>query len=140
MSRTNEARHIEWHKMCKCKSRLDSSVCNNKQCLSDYKCRCECKELIDKGVCDKGSIWNPSNCECEYYKSCDVGEYFDYKNCTFRKKLLDRLMKEWTENVDEIKIPGIALFEHGNERVCSYTICVVSALELVAIFFIFIST
>ena len=70
----------------------------------------------------------------------DVGEYFDYENCTFRKKLVDRLMKEWTENVDEIKIPGIALFEHGNERVCSYTICVVSALELVAIFFIFIST
>ena len=29
MSRTNERRHIEWHKLCKCKCRLDSSACNN---------------------------------------------------------------------------------------------------------------
>ena len=32
MSRTNETRHIKWHEMCKCKCRLDASVCNNKQC------------------------------------------------------------------------------------------------------------
>ena len=31
MSRTNERRHIEWHKTCKCKCRLDASVCNNKK-------------------------------------------------------------------------------------------------------------
>ena len=31
MSRTNEARHIEWHETCKCKCRLDGSVCDNKQ-------------------------------------------------------------------------------------------------------------
>ena len=31
MSRTNETRHIEWHKTCKCKCILDASVCNNKQ-------------------------------------------------------------------------------------------------------------
>ena len=31
MSKTNETRHIEWHKTCKCKCRLDASVCNNKQ-------------------------------------------------------------------------------------------------------------
>ena len=30
MSRTNETRHIKWHKTCKCRCRLDSSVCNNK--------------------------------------------------------------------------------------------------------------
>ena len=29
--RTNEARHIKWHETCKCKYRLDASVCNNKQ-------------------------------------------------------------------------------------------------------------
>ena len=28
--RTNEARHIKWHETCKCKYRLDASVCNNK--------------------------------------------------------------------------------------------------------------
>ena len=43
MSRTNEARHIEWHKTCKCKCRLDESVCNNKQRWNEDKCRCECK-------------------------------------------------------------------------------------------------
>ena len=31
MSRTNETRQIEWHETCKCKCRLDGSVCNNKQ-------------------------------------------------------------------------------------------------------------
>ena len=31
MSRNNETEHIKWHEMCKCKCRLDESVCNNKQ-------------------------------------------------------------------------------------------------------------
>ena len=30
MSRTNETRYIKWHETCKCKCRLDVSVCNNK--------------------------------------------------------------------------------------------------------------
>ena len=63
-SRPNETRHIEWHKVCKCKCGLDASVCNNKQRWSNDKCRCECKEIIHQGICDKGFIWNPSNCEC----------------------------------------------------------------------------
>ena len=53
MSRTNETRHIKWHETCKCKCRLDASICNNKRWKND-KCRCECKELINKGMCDKG--------------------------------------------------------------------------------------
>ena len=31
MSRTNETKLIKWHETCKCKCRLDSSVCNNKK-------------------------------------------------------------------------------------------------------------
>ena len=31
MSRTNETRHTKWHETCKCKCRLDASVCNYKQ-------------------------------------------------------------------------------------------------------------
>ena len=31
MSRTNETRHIEWHKSCKCICRLDGIICNSKQ-------------------------------------------------------------------------------------------------------------
>ena len=38
MSRTNETRHIKWHEMCKCKCRLDASVCNYKQRWNDDKC------------------------------------------------------------------------------------------------------
>ena len=78
MSRTNETRHIKYHETCKCKCRLDASVCNNKQRWNDDKCWCKCKELIDKGVCDKGYAWNPSNCECECDKSCNFGQYLDY--------------------------------------------------------------
>ena len=102
MSRTNETRHIEWHEMCKYKCRLDASVYNNRQRWNDDKCRCECKELIDKGVCDKGSNWNPSNCDCEYGKSCDVGECLGYENCKCRKKLIDKLVEECTENIDKV--------------------------------------
>ena len=53
---------IKWHQRCKCKCRLDGSVCNNKQRWNDDQCRCECKELIYKGVCNKRFIWNLSNC------------------------------------------------------------------------------
>ena len=30
MSRTNESRDIKWPEACKCKFRLDASVCNDK--------------------------------------------------------------------------------------------------------------
>ena len=113
MSRTNEMRHIKWHKICKCKCRLDASVCNNKQRQNNDKCRCECKELFDKGICDKGSIWNPSNCEYECDKSCDVGEYLGYENCKCKKKLVDKLIEERTEIY---------------ECVCFYTIYVILAV------------
>ena len=37
-------------------------------------------------------------------------------------------MEECSENIDEAKLTGIALFEHGNECVCSYTVCIVLAV------------
>ena len=101
MSRTNEKRHIEWHKICKCKCRLHASVCNNKQRWNEGKCRCECKELIDKGICDKGFIWNPSNCNCECKRSCGRGEFLDYKNCKCRQKVAGALIEECSKNIDE---------------------------------------
>ena len=63
LSRTNEKRHIKWHETCKCKCRLDATVCNNKQRWNKDKCRRECKELTDIGICNKRFIWNPSNCD-----------------------------------------------------------------------------
>ena len=99
-SNNNEVRHIERHKTCRCKCRLDASVCNSKQRWNEDKCRCECKELIDKEICDKEFIWNSSNYECECDKSCDIGEYLDYKNCKCRKKLSYKLVEECIENID----------------------------------------
>ena len=101
MSRTNKTRHIKWHETCKCKCRLDASVCNNKQRWNDDKCRCECKELIDKGVCNKGYAWNPSNCECECDKACHVGEYLHYENCKCRKSLVDKSVEECNEECSD---------------------------------------
>ena len=112
MTLTNETRHIKRHETCKCISRLDKIICNSKQRLNKDKCRCECKELIDKGVCDKGFIFNPSNCECECDKSCGIGEYLDYFNCKCRKKLVDPLIEECTENIDRVTI--------DNEHKCSF--------------------
>ena len=104
ISRTNEARYLKRHETCKCKCRPDANVCNNKQRRNEDKCRCECKEFIDKGMCDQGFIWNPSNCECECDRSCDVGEYLDYKNSKCRKRLVIKLVEECTNNIDEKKL------------------------------------
>ena len=57
------------------------------------------------GVCDKGSISNSSNCECEIDKSYDVG--LDYENSKCRKKLVDELVADCTENIDEVKIAAL---------------------------------
>ena len=69
-----------------------------------------------------GIYWNPSNCECECDKSCDVGKYLDYENCKCRKKLVDKLTEECTENVDEVKIAS----ENKHKNKCSScTLCIV---------------
>ena len=123
MSGTNETRCIELHKKCNCKCRFEHSVGNNKQHWNDDKCRCECKELIDKSVHNKRFIWNPSHHECECNKSCDVGEYLDYKNCKCRKKLVDKLVErgsteECAESV-EVKLAKITLGADENKHKCS---------------------
>ena len=116
ISRANETRHIKWHKTCKCRCRLDASICNNKQRWNDYKCRCEWKELIDKEMCDEGFIWNPNNCNCKCDK-CNIGEYLDYKNCRCRKKIIDKLTEECSENID------------GNEMLYNETLEIISSSD-----------
>ena len=50
---------------------------------------------------NKGFTWNTSNCKCECDKLCDVGEYLNYKNCNWKKKMLiDKLVEECIENID----------------------------------------
>ena len=75
--------------------------------------------MIDKGVCDKVFIWNPTNWECECDKSCDIGEYLDYKNCKCKKKLDDKLIEECTEKVEEVKLAKITSTENENKHKCS---------------------
>ena len=126
----------KWHETCKCKYRLEASVCNNKHRWNHDKCTCECKELIDKGICNKIFICNPINCKCKCDKLCDVGEYLDHKNCKCRKRLIDKLVEECSENID------------GNEMIYNDTLndyrkicnsCTVYVVLLVIFFIIHIS-
>ena len=72
--------------------------------------------MIDKGVCDKGFIWNPSNYGCECDKSCDIGEYLDYENCKYKKRLVDKLVEKCTETVKEVKLAKVTSMElHSKE-------------------------
>ena len=128
MSRTNETRHTKWQETYKCKCRLDGSVCNNKQCWNNDKCQCECKELTDKGICDKGYIWNPSNCKCECDKSCDFGEYLDYENCKCRKRLIDKLIEECSENIEETSLIKI------NSAKCKSNSCILYIVLFLILF------
>ena len=123
---TNETSHIEWHETCKCKCRFNSSVSNNKQCWNDDKCRCEWKELFDKGECDEGFIWNPNNCECEcyIYMLMLLSEYLYYKNYKCKKRLVNKLVEECTENIDETRLVEINLTECNSvENKCKYNSC-----------------
>ena len=60
--------------------------------------------MNDKGRCHKRFIWDSSSCECECDKSRDVGKYLDYENCKWRKKLVDKLVEDCSENIDGNKM------------------------------------
>ena len=47
VSWSNQIKHIEWDKTCKCKCILDARVCNYKQRWNEGKCRCECREELN---------------------------------------------------------------------------------------------
>ena len=134
MSRINETRFVIWHETCKCVSRLDRIICNNKQRWNKNKCRCEYKELIDKGTCDKGFIWNPSNFEFECDKTCDIGEYLDYENFKCRKKLVDKLIDECTETIEEMEFTNVTFTENENNYECSS--CMVYIVLMIVVFVI----
>ena len=67
-------------------------------------------------------MWNPSNCEWECDKSCNIGEYLDYSSCKCRKKLIDPLVEECTENIDETKLVNITVKNENNSRCTSYLV------------------
>ena len=134
----SKTRYIKWHETCQCKSILEASVCNNKQRWNKDKSRCELKELIDKWICDKGFYWNPSICECECYKSCNIGEYLDYKSCKYRERLADKLVEECSENTDETELHQSKMiynsFLNNYGKICGS--CAVYTVLLVVFFII----
>ena len=72
-------------------------------------------------------FWNPSNCECECDKSCDIGEYLDYSNCKCRKRLVDKLVEECTENIDGVEIDN----ENKHKKECSSCIVYIVLFSII---------
>ena len=64
-------------------------------------------------------------------KRFDVGEYIDYENCKGRKKLVDKLVEECTENIKETKLNETQAKNEHKYSCCK--LCIV----LFWIFFIF---
>ena len=64
---------------------------------------------------DKDEL-NPSNCECECHESCDVGQYLDYENCKYKKKIVDKLVEECIETAKEVKLAKTSLSEDENKH------------------------
>ena len=52
---------------------------------------------------------------CNSKQWCGIGEYLDYSNCKCRKKLIDPLIEECTENIDVIKNDN----ENEHKKQCS---------------------
>ena len=58
----------------------------------------------------------PSNCECKCDKSCSTGKYLDYSSYKCKKKLVDPLVEECTENINETKLVNITVENKNNDR------------------------
>ena len=100
LMRLNETRNLLWHE-----SKLNSSVCNNKQIWNDGTCRCDCNEDFAGIInCAKGYMWNPSTCQCQCDKWCKQGQYLDHKNCVCKNKLICRVIEECTSVINETMI------------------------------------
>ena len=89
-------------------------------------------------MCDKGFIWNPSNSECEFDKSYDIGEYLDYKKSKCRKRIIDKLVEECSENIFENEtldiIPLNAIPLNVYKKVCN------PCLVYIVLFVVFLIT
>ena len=80
-------------------------------------------------------IWNPSKCESECDKSCDLGQYFDYENCKYKKKQTDKPIEECSEDIGGNEmIYNVTSNDH--EKVCSS--CTIYIALLVIAFLIII--
>ena len=90
-------------------------------------------------MCNKGFIWNPSSCECECDKSCDVGEYSDYKNCNCRKRIIGKLVNECSENIYENETVDITPL-NVYKKVCNSCVIYIVSFVVFLIANIYISS
>ena len=71
-------------------------------------------------------------------QTCDIGEYLDYKNCMCRKRIIDKLVEECSENIYENKtldiIPLNAVLLNVFKKVCN------SCMVYIVLFVIFLIT
>ena len=71
------------------------------------------------------------NAKCD--KSSDIGEYLDYCNCKCRKRLVDKLVEECTENIEETRLVEKTLSEIKHKHKCS------SCTVYIVLFFIILA-
>ena len=134
MSRTNETRPIKWHESCKCICRLNENICNNKQRWNKDKCRCKCKELIDKMYAIKDLFGTQVIVSVNAINHLILVNIQIIQIANVRKKLIDPLIEECTENNDETKLVNITLAENENSYCNS---CKVYIVLMTVVFTIF---
>ena len=61
--------------------------------------------------------------ECD--NTCNIGKYVDYSSCKCRKKFIDPLVEECTENIDETELIKVTVENKNNDRRCSYVVYMV---------------
>ena len=116
LMRLNETRNVLWHESCKCKCKLNSSVCNNEQIWNDDTCRCHCNEDFAGIInCSKGYMWNPCTFKCQCNNWCEPGQYLDHKNCICKNKLIGRLIEEFTSIINETMMNNNNNYDNGND-------------------------
>ena len=111
----NETRSVLWHESCKCASKLNSSVCNNKQIWNRDTCRYDCNEDFASIInCTKGYTWNPSTCECQCDTWCKPSQYLDHEKCICKNKLIGRVTEECTSIINETMINNKNKIDNSN--------------------------
>ena len=129
----NETRNVLWHESCKCVSKLNSSVCNNKQIWNSDTCRCDYNEDVAGAVgCDKGYVWNPSTCECQCDTWCKQGQYLDHKNCICKNKLIGRVIEECTSVINETMI------NNNNDNITNNNTYLILFIVFLVLFIVFL--
>ena len=71
------------------------------------------------------------------WKNCDFSEYLDYENCKCRKQLVDKLIDEYTETIEEVKLANITTMElHSleNKNNHKYDSCIVYIVLIIVDF------